>query len=117
MRRRREQFGRQLTPGVPTMRHSYQMSSALRFTVLVAALSLFGCGSGPLRPEGTLCSSDAECGAGLSCVGFGAFSDAGCTTMVKACSTQCTLDADCVALGATYKCFLACDGTRSCGAM
>lgn len=92
------------------------MTSARFVAVLVAVIPLFGCSDGPLRPEGTLCTSDAECGAGLSCVGFGAFSDAGCTTMVKACSKQCTLDADCVSLGATYKCFLACDGTRSCGA-
>jgi len=92
------------------------MAYALWSTVLVAVFVLFGCSSGPLRSEGTLCAADAECGAGLSCVGFGAFSDAGCTTMVKACSKQCTLDTDCVSLGPTYKCFLACDGTRSCGA-
>jgi len=78
--------------------------------------ALLACGSTPLRSEGTACSTDSDCGAGLSCVGFGAFSDAGCTTSAKACSRACAIDADCAPLGPAYKCFLACDGSGSCGA-
>jgi len=76
---------------------------------------LMSCSS-PLHAGGRACTSDAECGAGLSCVGFGDFTDAGCTTPARACSKQCAIDADCASLGGTYRCFLACDGTGSCGA-
>jgi len=93
------------------------MRSVLVLTSFLPLLTPFlACSSAPLRPAGTLCSSDSDCGAGLACLGYGAFSDAGCTTSAMACSKPCTFDSDCASLGARYKCFLACGGTRSCGA-
>ena len=85
---------------------------ALGLPLLVA----MACSSNSLRPAGTACNSDSDCAAGLTCVGLGAFTDAGCTTAAMACSKPCTLDTDCAALGSSYKCFAACDGTRSCEA-
>jgi len=69
-----------------------------------------------LKPAGTSCGADSECAAGLSCLALGAFTDAGCTPAAKACSRVCTLDSDCTPLGPSFKCFAACDNTRSCGA-
>ena len=40
-------------------------------------IALLACSTAPLQPAGTLCNSDSDCGAGLSCLGFGAFTDAG----------------------------------------
>lgn len=79
-------------------------------------LVVIACSSNSLHPAGTACTSDSECAAGLTCVGLGAFTDAGCTTAAMACSKSCTLDTDCAALGSTYKCFAACDGSHSCEA-
>ncbi|HLK37729.1 MAG TPA: hypothetical protein VKU41_13305 [Polyangiaceae bacterium] len=77
---------------------------------------LLSCGSSQLKAAGVACSSDSECGAGLACLGIGTFSDAGCSTAARACSKSCAIDSDCAPLGAAFACFLACDGSRSCGA-
>ena len=95
------------------------LARAARALVPVACLLLLGvaaCSSPPLKSAGTLCHGNGECGAGLSCLVIGAYTDAGCSAATSACSRTCTLDADCAPLGAAFKCFAACDGTRSCGA-
>lgn len=88
--------------------------------MLALALGLLpavACSSSPLKSAGTACNGDSECAAGLSCLALaGTVSDAGCTASIKDCSKPCTLDSDCVALGTSFKCFGACDGTRSCAA-
>src|SRR5260370_24734066 len=80
------------------------------FALLIA---LAECSSTPLRSAGTVCSPDSECGAGLSCLGLGTFTDAGCTTLAQSCSKRCALDSDCASLGSNFKCLVACDGTRA----
>ena len=93
------------------------MRSVLEVPLLLALLIPFAaCGSPALRSAGTQCSSDSECGAGLSCLGAGAFTDAGCTTLAKSCSKACAVNSDCASLGARFTCLVACDGTRACGA-
>jgi len=94
------------------MRIRVAMSWTLALVAAVSACS----SSTSLKSAGTSCSSDGECAAGLSCLPLGVFSDAGCMTAAKACSKTCSLDSDCAPLGTSYKCFAACDGTRSCGA-
>ena len=88
------------------------------FVVVVALLLPFAaCSSASLKPAGTACGADSDCAAGLSCLDLVAIvSDAGCTTAAKACSKVCTLDTDCAALGSSFMCFTACDGSRACGA-
>jgi hypothetical protein len=89
---------------------------ALPLSVFLVATLLGACSSSTLKSAGSACGSDDECSAGLACFSFGAFTDAGCTTAAKACSKACLLDGECAPFGAGYKCFAACDGTRSCGA-
>jgi hypothetical protein len=80
-------------------------------------LPVLACSSSPLKSAGTACAADSDCAAGLSCLDIiGTVSDGGCASAVKACSKTCALDSDCAPLGASYKCFAACDGTKSCGA-
>ena len=87
---------------------------ALATSLLALAMA---CGSTSLRPAGTSCTSDAECAAGLSCLGLVAkLSDAGaCANVAMACSKACLVDSDCAAVGATFKCFPSCNGAKSCG--
>jgi hypothetical protein len=93
------------------------MRSVLGFTLFLALLiPLLACSSPPLRSAGTLCTSDSDCGAGLSCLAPGVFTDAGCTTLAESCSKPCAIDSDCVSLGTHFMCLIACDGTRACGA-
>jgi hypothetical protein len=94
------------------------MRAALVLTLLEATATLFAaCSSTPLHSAGTVCGSDSDCGTGLSCLGIGAFSDGGCTTTAMACSKHCSLDTDCAPLGTNFRCFGACDGTRTCAAI
>jgi hypothetical protein len=93
------------------------MRSVLEVPLFFVLLIPFAaCGSTALRSAGTLCSSDPECGAGLSCLGLGTFTDAGCTTLAKSCSKPCAQNSDCTSLGSRFMCLVACDGTRACGA-
>lgn len=93
------------------------MRRILAVLLLFALLVAFPeCSSTPLRSAGTVCGSDSDCGAGLLCFGLGTFTDAGCTTLAKSCSKRCSLDSDCSSLGANFKCLVACDATRACGA-
>jgi hypothetical protein len=92
----------------------------MRVLMLMAAglvLALVACSSTTLKSAGTACSSDSECAAGLSCLPLAAVTDAGCTTLAKACSKNCTVNSDCTSLGSTFTCFGNCDGgSRACGA-
>jgi hypothetical protein len=92
------------------------VSAAIAVSTSLLAL-LIACSSASLRPAGTSCTSDAECAAGLSCLGLVAqVSDAGaCANAAMACSKGCLVDSDCAAVGATFKCFPACSGGMSCG--
>lgn len=92
------------------------MRTLFVLAAMVAVSWFSGCSSAPLKVAGTACSADSDCAAGLSCRALGAFTDAGCTTGAKACTKPCTIDADCAALGGSFKCFAACDGSRACGA-
>jgi hypothetical protein len=85
----------------------------LAVTIIVGAL---GCSSASAStPAGAECSSNADCSGGLSCVSFGVYSDAGCSTGPKACSKTCQGDSDCTSLGPTFMCFGACGGVNVCG--
>jgi|GEM_PF-2743362 len=93
----------------------------VRTLLVVLALGLLvsaasgGCGS-PLSVAGTACTSDDGCAAGLSCLALERASDAGCETLVKVCSKPCRMAADCVAVGAKFKCFPKCNGSDgTCG--
>jgi hypothetical protein len=77
---------------------------------------LFACSSSPLKSAGTSCSADSDCAAGLSCLALSAVTDAGCTSLAKACSKACTVNSDCASLGSNYTCFGNCGSTRACGA-
>jgi hypothetical protein len=79
-------------------------------------LPIVACSSAALKPAGTACTSDNQCAAGLSCLPLGAFTEAGCTPAASACSKSCNVDTDCSPLGASFKCFAACNGSLSCGA-
>ena len=87
------------------------------FLAMSACVLGFGiaCSSASLRPAGSGCSVDGDCAAGLSCLGIANFSDAGCTSIAKACSKVCRVDGDCTAVGAKFKCFAGCDATSTCG--
>jgi hypothetical protein len=71
--------------------------------------------SGSLAPAGSGCSSDSDCAAGLSCLGVGLFSDAGCSSVARACSKPCRVDGDCAAVGPKFRCFADCGGRNTCG--
>jgi hypothetical protein len=89
---------------------------ALMLTAAGPLLVLFACSSSTLKPAGDACSSDSECAAGLSCLALPAVTDAGCTTLAKACSKACTINSDCASLGSNFTCFGNCGGSRACGA-
>jgi hypothetical protein len=79
-------------------------------------LLLAACSAAASRPAGAACSSNGDCGSGLSCLGLAMFSDAGCTSAGMACSKACQSDGDCASLGPGFKCFAGCAGASSCGA-
>jgi hypothetical protein len=95
-----------------TARH--RLDALLPLSVFL--LSTLACGATPLKEAGRACTADSDCAAGLSCLGIGSLSDAGCTPVIKACSHVCAADSDCVPLGSSFKCFNGCNGTSSCGA-
>jgi len=76
---------------------------------------LCACSSDALRGAGTSCTSDGDCAAGLNCLGLGVASDGGCSTAISACSKTCQTDADCVSVGAKFRCFAGCGTPSSCG--
>jgi hypothetical protein len=97
-----------------SMRRTATLLAVTLSTLSTLALAT-ACSSNSLRPAGQSCSSDGDCAAGLTCLGLGMFSDAGCMTVVKACSKHCQTDTDCTSVGPKFKCFGDCSGTNTCG--
>ena len=83
-------------------------------SVVASFVAIAGCN--PNLPPSAVCDSTDECESGLECLPVAEHDGATCTEVGKACSTSCDSDADCTALGETFKCFDGCNSDRSCGA-
>src|ERR1700733_8233906 len=90
-------------------------SKALTLLSATLVACVVACGSSSLRAAGVSCTTSNDCAAGLSCLGLAQMTgDGGCTTVAQACTKSCLVDSDCSAVGSTFHCFPACDGTRTC---
>jgi hypothetical protein len=91
------------------------VSRAVLVVLVVGLITLACSAGGGLLPAGTSCSSDGDCGIGLSCLLIRVQADGGstCSSLVAACSKACQTENDCEAVGTAFHCFL-CDGTGVC---
>ncbi|HLK36108.1 MAG TPA: hypothetical protein VKU41_05100 [Polyangiaceae bacterium] len=89
------------------------------WVVLPPALLLLtegGCGPTTTGIAGVSCIADGDCNAGLRCLeyqGFADAGDAGCSSAGRECLRPCQSDSDCDSLGPGLVCFAAC-GTPAC---
>jgi len=93
----------------------WSLGRAVVAPLLAGALALACSAGGGLLPAGTSCSSDGDCGLGLSCLLISVQIDGGssCSSLVAACSKSCQTQNDCAAVGTGFHCFV-CDGTGVC---
>jgi len=77
-------------------------------------LALASCASDSL-PAGAVCEATSDCETSLSCLDVAQFTGTTCMVVGKTCTTTCTDDASCSALGANFKCFATCTTEKACG--
>jgi hypothetical protein len=95
-----------------TSRH---LQAALLAAVLAATASN-GCGPETTGVQGTSCTGDGDCNAGLKCLPYLVTADSGtgCVSTGNECLLPCHADADCTAQGPGLMCLTSCGGTPAC---